>query len=54
MCEEMTDNQGDWYLISRDEKVGWGWVGGLGGVGLESWVVAWAHRANGRGRNDSE
>lgn len=31
MCEEMTDNQGDWYLISRDEKVGWGWVEGLGG-----------------------
>ena len=48
MCEEMTDNQDDWCLISRDEKVGWS------GVGLESWVVARAHRADGRGRNDSE
>lgn len=32
MCEEMTDNQDDWCLISRDEKVGW--------VGL-GWRVGW-------------
>ena len=46
MSEEMTDNQDDWCLISREEKVR--------RVGLESQAEARAHRADGRDRNESE
>lgn len=42
MSEEMTDNRDDKCLISREEKVH--------GVGLESWAVVRARRADGQGQ----